>query len=168
MNTTRRKWLKHLGASCLTIAAASAGVTLPREEKVLAEMFRPFKRCLVAYNVPDPVCFNLPVSHRPRVALAFRDTPISGGHETVLDTEHIRSLTVARDWSGEVLYDFPRELRERVLRGDLAEVNRTPLEVLRSIAARQNFRYNCNSVTFIPGKFGGRGSVVDVTKLFKS
>lgn len=113
------------------------------EERVSFDLQR------LTYKVPDPKRSDLPVSRRPPVNLRFVDLACK---------EHGRIRLVRMDpkysklrystWSNErqVEYSFEPAFKNRIRKGDLFEVNRTPLDILRAVRDNKGYLFDSDAV----------------------
>jgi hypothetical protein len=101
------------------------------------------------YLVPDPMRSDLSVDKRPRVRLTIRDTPAKDFSKIRLlrlDPRYVRLRHAVWGGSTQVQYSFPPDMRSRIERGVLFEVNRTPADVLRCVAEGKDYLFDEGAV----------------------
>lgn len=103
----------------------------------------------MTYEVPDPRRSDLPVHKRPKVKMTIRDTPgkdFTKIRIVRLDPRHVKLRYST--WSGEhqVLYSFEPRFKAKIRKGDLFEVNRTPVDVLKAIRDKHDYLFNTDAV----------------------
>lgn len=101
------------------------------------------------YSVPDPLRSDLAVDKRPLVELTIRDTPgkdFSKIRLARLDPKYVRLRHATWSGSTQVQYTFPPEMQSRIRKGNLFEVNRTPADVLRCVAEKQDYLFDEDAV----------------------
>lgn len=103
-----------------------------------------FNLTTLTYTVPDPRRTDLPEGSRPKISLPFRDVArrdAAGIQIVRLDPKYVKLRFSS--WANErqVQYSFEPEFKARINNGDLYEINRTPIEVLRAVRDRQDFLF---------------------------
>ncbi len=108
-----------------------------------------FDLAKMAYMVPDPLRVDLSTDKRPMIELTPRDTPSTDYSKIRLmrmDPRYVRLRY--EDWSGatQVQWAFNPEHRNRIKRGSLFAINRTPINILQCIAGNTDFLFDEESV----------------------
>ncbi len=99
----------------------------------------------MTYNVPDPLRRDLPWEARPRVNFPFRDIrrkTFKGIKVLRLDPRYVKIRYSSWSDSRQIQYSFDPAMRGRVTRGELLEVNRTPIAILRAIRDKKDFLFD--------------------------
>lgn len=103
----------------------------------------------LTYRVPDPLRKDLPWEARPRVNFPFRDIKkrtFEGIQIRRLDPRFIKFRYAS--WAGDrqVQYSFEPEFKQRINRGELFEINRTPLDILRCVRDKRDYLFKPGAV----------------------
>jgi len=103
----------------------------------------------LTYSVPDPERTDLPMDRRPTVDLTFRDVKrktAKGIRIIRLNPRFVklRYSTWADD--RQVEYSFEPEFLSRIRKGELFEVNRTPMEIIRCVRDKREFLFKQDQV----------------------
>lgn len=103
----------------------------------------------MTYEVPDPKEHSRAWDQRGRIHLTARDAPSKDFNRIRiihLDPRYCRLRYSEFAGLTQVEYEFSPEFRGKVRRGELFEVNRTPLDVLETVAKGWTYLYNMDSV----------------------
>ena len=99
----------------------------------------------MTYGVPDPVRSDLPADKRPIINLTFRDTPgkeFSRIRIRHLDPRYCKLRYSETSGRTQVQYSFVPEMKARIRRGVLHEVNETPLAMLQAIRDNRDYLFD--------------------------
>jgi len=103
----------------------------------------------MVYRVPDPARPDLPWTARAKVDLTFRDikTKSAGSIRMIrLDPRFVKLKYSSWSDQRQVQYSFEPDFRSRISRGELFEINRTPMEILRAVRDRKDFLFKQDQV----------------------
>lgn len=103
----------------------------------------------LSYTVPDPTVESRTWDNRPPVTLTARDVPskdFSKIRIIQLDPRYCLMRYSEHADASQILYSFSPEMRGKVRRGDLFEVNRTPLDVLETLLGQEDYLYDEDAV----------------------